>query len=67
MIFLTSKSVYKHQNNESGEINVQISEKRNEKHQKHNSFQNGDKMADTCVNKLVSSPLWVVCMKAHAC
>ena len=45
MIFLTSKSVYKHQNNESGEINVQISEKRNEKHQKHNSFQNGDKMA----------------------
>ena len=66
MIFLTSKSVYKHQNNESGEINVQISEKRNEKHQKHNSFQNGDKMADTCV-KQTSVQSALGCVHESAC
>ena len=32
----------------------------NEKHQNTSSSQNGDKMADTCINKLVSSPLWVL-------
>ena len=38
---LTSKSVYKHQNDESGEINVQISVNRNHKFQNTNSLQNG--------------------------
>ena len=37
-----------------------ISQNRNHKHQNTTSSQSGDKMADTCINKLVSSPLGCV-------
>ena len=63
---LTSKSVYKHQNDESGEINVQKSQNRSHKHQNTTSSQNGNKMADTCV-KQTSVQSALGCVHESAC